>query len=52
MAMDFGYKKKAIIIGSLGQDGKLLIELLLSKNYIIIEINKLNFDINHFLLQF
>lgn len=48
MTMSSGLNKKAIIVGSLGQDGKLLIDLLSGKDYLIIEINKLNFNINNF----
>lgn len=40
--------KKAVIVGSNGQDGKLLSNYLKNKNYLIIELNKNNFDISNF----
>lgn len=41
--------KKAIIVGSKGQDGKLLSNFLRKKLYNVIELHKSNFDINKFI---
>lgn len=40
--------KKAIIVGSNGQDGKILSNFLTKKSYKIVKLNKDNFDINNF----
>ena len=40
--------KKAIIVGSNGQDGKILSNFLSKKSYKIVKLNKDNFDINNF----
>jgi GDPmannose 4,6-dehydratase len=40
--------KKAIIVGSNGQDGKILSNFLTKKSYQIVKLNKDNFDINNF----
>jgi hypothetical protein len=39
---------KAVIVGSNGQDGKLLSNYLKKKHYLIIELNKNNFDISNY----
>ena len=41
-------KKISIVIGSDGQDGKILVSKLKIKKHKIIKINKNNFDINNF----